>query len=190
MNRTGSAAEICGKKAPSRSLLALAIRRVRAALAWFLLSQSAAASEALIGYAFVIDGDTIEIAGERIQLNGVDAPEAWQVCLGETGTDYRCGKESASALDTFLSASRPTRCEFVARDRYGRFVGTCFRADGKDVNRWLVQTGNAIDRGTYGSGLYDSAQQMARSIGAGIWRGRPDRTCAARPGRVNQKPTC
>lgn len=28
--------------------------------------------------ASVIDGDTIEIAGERIRFNGIDAPESWQ----------------------------------------------------------------------------------------------------------------
>jgi endonuclease YncB( thermonuclease family) len=26
----------------------------------------------------VVDGDTIEIHGERIRFNGIDAPESWQ----------------------------------------------------------------------------------------------------------------
>ncbi|WP_342028730.1 thermonuclease family protein [Sinorhizobium glycinis] len=121
----------------------------------------------------MIDGDTIEIAGERIQLNGVDAPEDWQVCLDESGADYRCGKESSLALDAFLSASRPIRCEFAGRDRYGRYIGTCFRADGKDVNRWLVESGYAINRENHDRGLYAAAQEMARSLRAGMWRGQP-----------------
>ena len=34
----------------------------------------------IIGRATVIDGDTIEIQGERIRLNGVDAPKSSQLC--------------------------------------------------------------------------------------------------------------
>ncbi len=144
-------------------------------IAFALLSAAGegAAGGPIIGDAIVIDGDTIEIVGERIQLYGVDAPEDWQVCLDEAGSDYRCGKESSLALDAFLSASQPTRCEFAGRDRYGRYIGTCFRADGKDVNRWLVESGNAINRENHNRGLYASAQEMARSVGAGMWRGQP-----------------
>ncbi|MEY9625658.1 thermonuclease family protein [Sinorhizobium fredii] len=144
-----------------------------AAVTLALLATAAAAAQTgpIIGDAFVVDGDTIEIAGKRIQLSGVDAPEDWQFCLDQTGADYQCGKESSLALDAFLSASRPTRCEFSGRDRYGRYVGTCFRADGKDVNRWMVESGYAINRDNPNTGLYAAAQEVARSIGAGMWRG-------------------
>ncbi len=40
----------------------------------------AEANEPVTGRASVVDGDTIEIAGERIRFNGVDAPESWQIC--------------------------------------------------------------------------------------------------------------
>ncbi|MDK1492646.1 thermonuclease family protein [Sinorhizobium sp. 7-81] len=154
------------------------------------MANSAQGAEPIVGQASVIDGDTIEIAGERIQFSGVDAPEGWQVCSDEKGSDFRCGKDAASALDAFLAASRPTRCDLVKRDRYGRFVGTCFRADGKDVNRWLVETGNAIDREEHSKGVYAEAQATARSAGAGIWRSQFGRSCPAPAGRVNRKPTC
>ncbi|MCA1490456.1 thermonuclease family protein [Ensifer sp. NBAIM29] len=149
------------------------LTRMMVALVLLIATGNAHASEPIVGDAMVIDGDTIEIAGERIQLSGVDAPEGWQVCLDETGADYQCGKVSARALNIFLSASRPTRCEIVARDRYGRFVATCFRADGEDVNRWLVETGNALERANLNQGLYTAAQAMAQSAGIGIWRGQP-----------------
>ncbi|MQW89460.1 succinoglycan biosynthesis protein exoi [Sinorhizobium saheli] len=163
-----------GARANSSGSTGEAMRIAMAVLTCLVLPHGATAAEPVVGTASVIDGDTIEIGGQRIQLNGVDAPEKWHVCLDESGADYRCGAESASALAAFLSASRPTRCEFVGRDRHGRPKGTCFRADGMDVNRWLVETGNAVDRETHGNGLYASAQEIARSAGAGIWRGQID----------------
>ncbi|ASY65813.1 putative periplasmic protein (plasmid) [Sinorhizobium sojae CCBAU 05684] len=183
MIRIGMAAKIFGDKprslpqtsAPPRGRLSSCSvpPRTTVALALLVATGSAHASEPIVGDASVVDGDTIEIAGERIQLSGVDAPEGWQVCLDETGGDYQCGKVSARALNIFLSASRPTRCEIVMRDRYGRFVATCIRADGEDVNRWLVESGNAVERENYSQGLYSAAQAMARSAGIGIWRGQP-----------------
>jgi endonuclease YncB( thermonuclease family) len=41
--------------------------------------------EGLAGVAFVIDGDTIEIHGQRIRLFGIDAPESSQFCVRPTG---------------------------------------------------------------------------------------------------------
>jgi succinoglycan biosynthesis protein ExoI len=156
---------------------------------WSVLAPSTQA-EALIGRASVIDGDTIEINGERIRFNGVDAPESWQRCRGENGEEYRCGKEAAFALDEWLAKSRPTRCEFVERDRYGRFVGTCFRADGYEVNRWLVETGNALDWPRYSHGAYADAQDRAKAGRLGIWRGEFTEPCVARAEKAKRKPSC
>lgn len=150
----------------------------------------AIAAGPLIGRPSVIDGDTIEIAGERIRLHGVDAPESWQKCEDGDGGAYRCGKEAAVALDRFLAASRPTRCKVVERDRYQRFVGVCFRADGREVNRWLVESGNAVDWERYSKGAYADAQEAARSNGAGIWRGEFQLPCKARAERANRPPSC
>ncbi|THK35662.1 thermonuclease family protein [Ensifer sp. MPMI2T] len=151
-------------------------------------SESARAGEELTGRASVID--TIEISGERIRLHGVDAPESWQKCEDGDGGTYRCGKEAAFALDRFLATSRPTRCEFVERDRYQRFVGICFRADGREVNRWLVESGNAVDWGRYSKGAYADAQEATHSAGVGVWRGQFLLPCEARAVRTKREPSC
>ena len=46
----------------------------------------------LQGPARVIDGDTIEIAGRRVRLHGIDAPEADQTC--------RLGSQERSMLNS------------------------------------------------------------------------------------------
>ncbi|AWM24063.1 succinoglycan biosynthesis protein ExoI [Sinorhizobium fredii USDA 205] len=151
---------------------------------------AAIAAEAIVGRASVIDGDTIEIRGEHIRLHGVDAPESWQSCNDGDGVTYRCGKEAAMTLDQFLAVSRPTRCEFVERDRYGRFVGICFRADGREINRWLVESGNAVDWARYSDGRYAAVQATARSKGVGLWRGKFQLPCEARAEHAGREPTC
>jgi len=160
------------------------------ALAVLLLLATPSLAQTIEGRASVIDGDTIEINGERIRFNGIDAPESWQRCKDGNDKEYRCGKEAAFALDDWLAVSRPTRCEFVERDRYKRFVGICFRADGREVNRWLVESGNAVDWPRYSGGLYADAQEEARREGRGIWRGTFEQPCAARAKRAKRKASC
>lgn len=125
----------------------------------------------LMGRAVVIDGDTIQIHGERIRFNGVDAPESAQHCRDGAGKSYRCGAKSAAVLDDLLKTSSPTRCEFVERDRYGRFVGNCFRADGISVQELMVRGGWAMDWPRYSRGAYAGFQEAAKADKIGIWAG-------------------
>lgn len=135
--------------------------------------QMAASSRAgtIVGRASVIDGDTIEIHGERIRFNGIDAPESAQPCADSGGRTYRCGARSAEALSEWLAASSPTTCKFVERDQYGRFVGNCTRADGASVQRWLVRNGYAMDWPRYSNDAFAKEQSAARSEKIGIWQG-------------------
>lgn len=143
----------------------------RVAIIAFALLASPAISAPLEGRATVIDGDTIEIRGERIRLNGIDAPESNQLCQEPDETPWQCGQQASLALDNWLAESRPTRCDFIERDRYGRFVGECFRADGADVQAWLVRSGNALDWPRYSDGAYAEAQAEAEQDKRGLWRG-------------------
>lgn len=78
--------------------------------AGMLLVASFAHADDIVGRASVIDGDTIEIGGTRIRFDGIDAPESRQTCRDAAGAKYRCGQQSALALDKFRAVSRPTIC--------------------------------------------------------------------------------
>ncbi|MER9910888.1 excalibur calcium-binding domain-containing protein [Mesorhizobium sp. M0050] len=127
--------------------------------------------EAITGVASVIDGDTIEVHGQRIRFNGIDAPESRQYCDDAKGFEYPCGRRSAEALDNFLAASRPVHCTFVTWDRYHRFVGDCQRGDGANVAAWMVEHGQAIDWPRYSHGAYAPQQAKAKAAKLGLWVG-------------------
>ncbi|WP_287178229.1 thermonuclease family protein [Mesorhizobium sp.] len=125
----------------------------------------------IAGVAYVIDGDTIEIHGQRIRFNGIDAPESAQQCDDAKGFRYQCGTKAAAALDAFLAASKPVRCTFVSWDRHGRYVGECARSDGANVAAWVVEHGHALDWPRYSHGAYAGQQAKAEAGKVGIWAG-------------------
>lgn len=131
---------------------------------------SSAPAEPIVGRATVIDGYTIEIHGQRIRLNGVDAPESSQLCLDAKGGKYRCGQKAAFALADFLDARRPTSCTEIDRDRYKRVVAVC-TAGGIDIAEWMVSQGHALDWPRYSASAYAPAQKAARAARRGMWSG-------------------
>jgi endonuclease YncB( thermonuclease family) len=106
-----------------------------------LFDRSPAIGSEIVGRASVIDGDTIEIHGTRIRLNGIDAPESAQTCEDGRGMRYWCGTKASWVLATLLASSSPTRCTLGARDRYRRFVADCVLANGTSVQRAMVAKG-------------------------------------------------
>lgn len=144
---------------------------VRSLVSRVAAAPTVVAGQTVEGRASVIDGDTIEIHGQRVRFNGIDAPEGKQSCKDAKGKPYACGRVAARALDEFLAASKPTRCTFVEWDKYGRFVGNCARADGRSVQSWLVENGHALDWPRYSHGAYAPQEARARTAKLGVWRG-------------------
>jgi endonuclease YncB( thermonuclease family) len=111
-------------------------------VAFALLVWRPAAAEPLVGVASVIDGDTIEIHGQRIRLFGMDAPESSQLCLRPSGERWRCGQQASFALADRIGRATVS-CQPHDLDRYGRVVAVCFKGS-EDLNRWMVVSGWAV----------------------------------------------
>jgi endonuclease YncB( thermonuclease family) len=126
-------------------------------------------TQRIAGQATVIDGDTIEIQGQRVRLWGIDAPESDQLCRGSDSLTYRCGSAAAGALADQIGRNVVT-CEPRAIDRYKRTVATCVAA-GVDLAGWLVRSGLALDWPQYSRGAYASDQASAVRDGAGFFAG-------------------
>jgi endonuclease YncB( thermonuclease family) len=119
------------------------------------------------GVASVIDGDTLEIGGERIRLEGIDEPEKKQACSAY-GEAWPCGQMAADWLRTHLR-DREVTCVGHDRDRYHRLLAVCY-VGGEDLNERIVTEGWALDFRRY-TNAYLPAEAEARRRGAGLWRG-------------------
>ncbi len=132
---------------------------------------SASAQEGIVGVASVINGDTIEIHGQRIRLYGIDAPASGQFCVRPTGERWRCGQQASFALADRIGRT-PVTCQPRDWDRYGRTVAICFKGT-EDLNRWMVANGWAIAYRQY-SIDYVVDEDAARRLQINIWSGNFD----------------
>ena len=89
----------------------------------------------------VIDGDTLDVRGERIRILNIDAPER--------GDRARCQAErvlaerASRALRSRVQAARRIELERDGLDRYGRTLAVV-RLDGADVGEDLISEGLAV----------------------------------------------
>lgn len=126
-----------------------------------------------IGPARVIDGDTLEVAGQKVRLHGIDAPEKDQLCQRANGAEYHCGALALVRLEELIGGRR-ARCLGREKDRYGRLIARCYVAGehgpALDLGGALVIRGLAVAYRKYSSD-YNSAEATAKAAKAGIWAG-------------------
>jgi endonuclease YncB( thermonuclease family) len=146
---------------PLRSTLAAAV------VACLFGPLSSIAYGDVIGEARVLDGDTIDVAGERVRLHGIDAPETRQTC-SVAGVGYDCGKNATRMLTGVVNGQQVT-CKGDKRDRYGRLIAVCFVGD-SDLNARMVRDGWALAYRKYAKD-YVAQESEARASGSGMWRG-------------------
>jgi endonuclease YncB( thermonuclease family) len=125
--------------------------------------------EALAGRAKVVDGDSLEIAGERIRLFGIDAPESRQRCQSVAGRPYACGRAATRALEAAIGG-RSVSCTLLTQDRYNRDVALC-TVGGRDLGETMVRAGHAVELTQYSGGRYTDAERAARDAKRGLWAG-------------------
>ncbi len=117
----------------------------------------------------VIDGDTIELGGDRWRLRGLDAPESDQSCLDADGMEWACGQAATEALEELVSAGTVS-CTDSGQRSYDRIVGSC-SAGGVEFGAALVRDGHAVNdprsRPDYGE-----EEKAARDRGRGVHAGR------------------
>jgi endonuclease YncB( thermonuclease family) len=89
---------------------------------------------------YVIDGDTLALAGERIRLLGIDAPET---------RDDRCERERVAGYETkarvvdLLRFGRSVEIRRQGHDQYGRTLAHIL-IDGRNLGEQLVREKRAL----------------------------------------------
>ena len=124
------------------------------------------------GNARVIDGDSLEVDGREIRLQGIDAPESRQTCRDERGHGWACGQEARRVL-AGLTGRGEVACISAKTDRYGRLLGHC-KVGALSLNEEMVRLGLAI---AYLDPPFSVVrlEAEARTARRGLWRGRFDR---------------
>lgn len=143
-------------------------RAVGATLAISVLALALPCRGGVEGEARVVDGDTLEVAGERIRLHGIDAPESEQSCERD-GLSYACGAAATDWLQQHVQ-TRPVRCEEEGRDRYGRLLAVCFAGD-ENLNKGMVEAGWALAYRRF-STRFLPEELDAIHARRGLWAGR------------------
>jgi len=133
-----------------------------------MVATSPAALADVTGPATAVDGDTLEIAGERIRLHGIDAPESDQT-YERQGVTWLCGAVASAKLRE-LVRGRDVRCREHGRDTYGRIIAMC-SAGGVDVEAAMVLARLARAYRHYSTD-YVGQEAPAQARRAGIWSGR------------------
>ncbi|WP_081473930.1 thermonuclease family protein [Novosphingobium pentaromativorans] len=131
----------------------------------FFLLPTGANAQTIVGTAKVIDGDTIDIGGQRVRLHGIDAVEAQQSC-NRNGERWNCGQD-ATALLSSLANGKPVKCKQRAIDSYDRIVAIC-EVGWSDLGEAMIDAGLAVALPQF-SRAYLENEALAKRRRTGIW---------------------
>lgn len=123
----------------------------------------------IYGLPRVINGDTIIIQGGYLKLYGVDAAEANQTCADRHGRSYKCGRDAALWLKSWITGNE-IECRILKQDRKGNMIGTCSLGE-YDIGAALVNSGWAV-ADTKSTDIYFPYQKQAIANKRGLWQGK------------------
>lgn len=125
----------------------------------------------------VIDGDSLEVNGKQIRLQGIDSPEYKQICFDINHIEYDCGIEAKDFLKIQIAKGlkhgKKLKCKKKGIDKYNRELSVCYIGK-TNLNRLMIKSGYAV---AYFSDKYKILEDKARNEKKGIWQGkfmRPD----------------
>lgn len=122
----------------------------------------------LTGPATVIDGSHLEVAGRRLKIYGIDAPDPDQTCEDKQGKDYPCGIEARRTLAQLVQGSEVS-CQPRGPNQLNETLATC-SAGQTDLAQALVAAGWALaDRAR--TLYYEEDELKARTAKLGLWQG-------------------
>ena len=101
----------------------------------------------------VRDGDTIEVDGVPVRLQGLSAPERYQP-FGEDATAYM----------QWLVLDKEVRCELTGERNRDRLIGICYYR-GIDIARLIIREGLALDCPKFSKGRYAQDEATAKDTG-------------------------
>jgi len=138
------------------------------------LGVRAAPVDVMDGPAEAIDGDTLSVAGRRLRLLGIDAPEMAQLCRAFQ-TIWPCGRRSRDHL-AGLIGDGPVRCEVhpppsAAAEEPGLPLAVCIASgDPTSLNARMTRDGMAVPYVRH-SDDYLEAVVAAKRLKRGMWAG-------------------
>lgn len=135
-----------------------------------LFSFGSAQAADISGIPEITDGDTVVIAGTKLRLLDMDAPESDQFCLDQKSEPWNCGIDARDALRK-KAGGKEWDCQTTRPDDHGRLLARCLVGQ-ENISQWMVRGGWAMSPTHKGySHRFDTDERAAREAQAGLWAG-------------------